>query len=123
LDFLGSGRSYEIRRCIREPACISYQSPSTTRRFIGLAQGGVAEQGDRSSDEVVEEVIDFLRNWANFTFPRYLMAVDHIQRSVFTKVGPPTNGDCGFFASQVENWFVDSAIMALDEHGIPNQVA
>ena len=26
------------------------------------------------------------------------------------------------FASQIENWFVDPAIMALDEYGVPVQV-
>jgi hypothetical protein len=76
---------------------------------------------DKTADDVVEEAIDFLRSWANFHFPRYLMAVDRIQRAVFSKAGRRP-GNFSFFAAQVENWFIDPAIMALDEYGIPIQV-
>jgi hypothetical protein len=75
----------------------------------------------RSPDDVVEDTMDFLRSWATFAFPRYLLAVDRIQRSVFTKL-QRAPGSFGGFASQVENWFLDPAIMALDEYGIPVQV-
>ena len=67
---------------------------------------------DKTADDVVEEAIDFLRSWANFHFPRYLMAVDRIQRAVFIKAGRRP-GNFSFFAAQVENWFIDPAIMAL----------
>lgn len=87
-----------------------------------LFKAELHRQPGRSSDDIVEEVMDFLRNWANFNFPRFLMTVDRIHRTVFTKLGRPS-GDYSFFAGQVENWFVDSALMALDEYGIPIQVA
>jgi len=31
-------------------------------------------------------------------------------------------GNYEYFAGQIENWFMDPAIMALDEYGIPIQV-
>jgi hypothetical protein len=77
--------------------------------------------GERSADDIVEETIEFLRTWCSFAFPRYLLAVDRIQRSVFTKLGRKPGNYAGF-ASQIENWFLDPAIMALDEYGIPVQV-
>jgi len=82
----------------------------------------LARRKDDSSDDVVEETIDFLRGWASFAFPRYLLAVDRIQRAIFTKLHRPA-GDYGFFAGQVENWFINPALMALDEYGIPVQVS
>jgi hypothetical protein len=79
------------------------------------------QPGDRSADDIVEETIEFLRTWCTFAFPRYLLALDRIQRSVFTKLGRKPGSYAGF-ASQIENWFVDPAIMALDEYGVPVQV-
>ena len=37
----------------------------------------------KNPDKAVEDVLDFLRNWAGFHFPRYLACVDRIQKSVF----------------------------------------
>jgi hypothetical protein len=77
--------------------------------------------GERSADDIVEETIEFLRTWCSFAFPRYLLALDRIQRSVFTKLGRQP-GSYAMFASQIENSFLDPAIMALDEYGVPVQV-
>lgn len=87
-----------------------------------LLRERLARPEQQSADEIVEETMDWLRTWANFSFPRFLMAVDRIQRAVFR----PRNlepGDFSFFASRVENWFLDPATMALDEYGIPIQLA
>jgi len=72
-------------------------------------------------DEAVENVLEFLRYWATFHFPRHLMALDAIQRSIFTKQKLPA-GDYSVFASQVENLFIDPAIIGLDEYGVPLQI-
>jgi len=87
-----------------------------------LLRERLAVEEQQSADEIVEETMEWLRQWANFSFPRYLMAVDRIQRAVFRrrKLDP---GDFSFFAGQVENWFLDPATMALDEYGIPIQLA
>jgi hypothetical protein len=77
--------------------------------------------GERTADDIVEETIEFLRNWCTFAFPRFLLAIDRVQRSVFTKLGRRA-GNYALFASEIENWFLDPAIMALDEYGIPVQV-
>lgn len=77
--------------------------------------------GDRTADDIVEETIEFLRTWGSFAFPRYLLALDRIQRSVFMKLKLKP-GNYAMFASQIENWFLDPAIMALDEYGVPVQV-
>ena len=93
------------------------QSQSMTR----FLKRELANRGEKSADEVVDDVIDFLRTWANFAFPRYLMTIDRIQRSVFSKLNR-TPGDYGLYASRIQNWFVDPALMALDEYGIPIQL-
>jgi hypothetical protein len=109
---VASGRqmAYKIDRFRRSQSLSAYLHSELTQR------------AEESADEVMEDTIDFLRSWANFAFPRYLLVVDRIQKAVFAKLKRPF-GDYGFFAGQVENWFIDPALMALDEYGIPVQVS
>jgi len=74
------------------------------------------------ADKAVEQVLDFLRLWATFHFPQLLRALDRIQKDVFRRVRRPP-GDYSVYASMVENLFTDPALVALDEYGIPLEVA
>jgi hypothetical protein len=78
-------------------------------------------QNPRDPDTAVQQVLDFLRLWANFHFPRLLRALDKIQQDLFrrARIRP---GDYEYFANRVENYFLDAAIVALDEYGIPLEV-
>lgn len=71
-----------------------------------------------SVDEAVENVLDFIRQWPQYRFGRYAMGVCRIQSEIAKKNGLPVS-DYSFYVSQVENLFSDSALMALDEYGIP----
>jgi len=86
----------------------------------GLIRSAIAS-GEEDPNDAVENTIEFLRYWANFNFPKYLMAVDRVQRAVFKKMNRAA-GNYEYFAGQIENWFLDPAIMALDEYGISIQV-
>jgi hypothetical protein len=74
------------------------------------------------ADKAVQQVLDFLRLWANFHFPQLLRALDRIQKDVFRRLRMPS-GDYGFYASRVESFFTDPALVALEEYGIPLEVA
>lgn len=78
------------------------------------------DRGD-SVDEIVEDVLDFLRFWASHTFPRLLIALDRIATAVLARDGRPT-GDFTVFAAQVENLFLPVPIVALEEYGLPRIV-
>jgi hypothetical protein len=69
-------------------------------------------------DTTVQRILDFQRLWANFHFPRILMAIDAIQKDVARRLKKPS-GDYSFFAKQVENMFLDPSIVSLDEYGVP----
>lgn len=77
--------------------------------------------GERDPDGAVEDTLDFLRNWASYHFPRYLMAVSRIQEVIFGDTDLPP-GDYSAYARRVENYFLPPGISALDEYGIPLQV-
>jgi hypothetical protein len=76
----------------------------------------------KTPDEAVERVLEFERTWASFELPRYLMAVSRIQAAVFGRAGLPI-GDYAPFASRIECLFKTPVIAALDEYGIPIQLA
>lgn len=73
-------------------------------------------------DEAVQGTLDFQRLWAMFHFPRLLRAIDRIQRDVFRRLRLPV-GNFEVFASQVECLFLDPATVALDEYGVPIEIA
>lgn len=69
-------------------------------------------------DNIVEAVLEFVRHWSAYNFPRYLRALDLIQKYIFQKNNLP-HGDYTMIATQIENFFLDPAVCALDEYGIP----
>lgn len=82
----------------------------------------LADQDSPDADRAVEDVLDFVRTWAGFHFPRYLMALDRIQRAVYMDwMG--SAGDYSAYAASVENMFTTSGLVALDEYGVPLQIA
>jgi uncharacterized protein YneF (UPF0154 family) len=76
----------------------------------------------KSADEAVERVLSFDRTWANFEFPKYLMALSRIQQTILARAGRKA-GDYTAYATQCESLFQDHVSLALEEYGIPMQVA
>lgn len=75
-----------------------------------------------TADDAVQSILDFLRLWAGFHFPRLVQAVDRIQQHVLPVRGLRA-GDLTPFANQVEGLFLGSAVMALEEYGLPIQIS
>jgi superfamily II DNA/RNA helicase len=73
-------------------------------------------------DVAIQKVLDFLRLWAEFHFPRLLRVINRIQAEVLTRSGRHA-GDYEYFANQVENLFLDHTMLALEEYGIPLEVS
>ena len=94
---------------------------ATLRRVRALIDDELGRRGT-DPDTAVEDVLDFLRSWARFHFPRYLACVDRIQRSVFVREARPA-GDYTFFRTRVESLFLDPTLLALEEYGLPVQVS
>lgn len=96
------------------------QSQPLTREVITRMIG----RNTAEAEEYITRAMDFLRLWAGFHFPRLLRAIDRIQRDVFARRNPPLiGGNYEFYAAQVEHFFFDPALVALDEYGIPLEVA
>lgn len=79
-------------------------------------------RANQTPSDAVENSLRFVRNIVCQRFPRDLMAIDAIQRDVFSGNRMQV-GDYTVFAEQAENLFMPSALFALDEYGIPIQTA
>lgn len=76
----------------------------------------------KDADKAVQEVLDFLRLWSAFHFPQLLRALDRIQKDVFRRVQERA-GDYSLYAGMIENRFLPASLVALEEYGIPLEVA
>jgi hypothetical protein len=82
----------------------------------------VGKDDDKSADDVVLEVLTFLRNAVGFGVPRYLRVLDTIQREVIARAGYAA-GDLKPYAAALEGLFMPAPLAALDEYGLPPEVA
>lgn len=96
------------------------QNPNPFDRILMELKPG--KYAAKNADEAVERVLLFDRRWANFEFPKYLMALSRIQQTVLGRSGRLA-GDYTVFASQCEALFKDHVSIALEEYGIPLQLA
>jgi hypothetical protein len=77
---------------------------------------------DKGVDDVVLDVLSFARNGLSFGFPKYLRVLSSIQDDVFGKLGLP-QGDFASFAAAAEGAFLPPPLAALDEYGLPFEMA
>lgn len=75
-----------------------------------------------SPDDAVENVLAFLRGWASFNYPKYLMAFSDVANYILTKRG--LNG-CNYspFAVSIEHLFQPTSFSALEEYGLPTEIS
>lgn len=81
------------------------------------------DSSGRPAGQVISHLLGFLRNIVCQRFPQQLRMIDSIQREVFVRRNRAPPGDFQAYASMVENMFMDSALFALDEYGVPLQLA
>ena len=82
---------------------------------------GNATEPEKVND-AIENTLEFVRFWAQYNYPKYLMAVNRIQQEIFSQY-KVTPGDYSFFATEIECLFTNSLFVALDEYGIPLQTS
>jgi hypothetical protein len=92
--------------------------PSVDRLIADELSGDYAE----TADDATESVMQFIRSWVDFEFPKLLRCLSDVQRVVLSRAGEEC-GDYSLFASLAENLFSRPFLSMLDEYGIPLQVA
>ena len=75
-----------------------------------------------SPDDAVENVLAFLRGWASFNYPKYLMTLSEVANFVLTKRGL-TGCNYVSFAASIEHLFQPSSFSSLEEYGLPTEIS
>lgn len=96
-------------------------------RIVGNVKDLISNEIDEDEDpekinEAIENILEFVRYWAQYNFPKYMMALNRVQKEIFEEAGFQT-GDYSYFSSQIECLFTDPLFVALDEYGIPIQTS
>lgn len=75
-----------------------------------------------NENEIIDEAIQFsfqiLRHWFNYKIPKWFLTIDKLQKYV-AKLKDLPPGNYEFFASQIENDFIQPNLSILSEYGIP----
>lgn len=83
-------------------------------------------EGRRKDDTIsdaVEQALSFLRNYIGYKFGRQLMALSRIQADVLSRFKKAIPGDYSMFAAHADSLFMPAGLFALDEYGIPSEMA
>jgi hypothetical protein len=72
---------------------------------------------------IISNELDFKRLWASFHFPRLLRTIESIVNDILASKKINYVCDYTAYASAVENLFYDPSIIALEEYGLPIEVA
>lgn len=80
------------------------------------------DSSEKEPDEVVEDILDFARNYCGFRFPRYARAAERIIKHELARRNLGT-ANYSFFINQVESLFLPPIVSALDEFGVPTQIS
>lgn len=75
-----------------------------------------------SPDDAVENVLAFIRGWASFNYPKYLIALNELTNHVLFSRGLRP---CNYipFAAMIEKLFQPSSFSALEEYGLPTEIS
>jgi hypothetical protein len=75
-----------------------------------------------SPDDAVENVLAFLRGWASFNYPKYLVTLNDVVNHVLQLKGLRP---CNYlpFAMIIEYLFQPSSFSALEEYGLPTEIS
>ena len=119
-QYFGTKSTTEVRSASQLTLKLwNYAKEPNFQRQIALAIGS---QKGEAADDAMEGFLDFARQWVSFRAPRMLSSLERIQSEVFSRhqIKP---GNYAFYCSKLESLFVSPVIVALDEYGIPMQLA
>lgn len=94
------------------------RDPSYTSQIQQAIRGKTGVE----ADEALESFLEFVRQWLSFRVPRMFNAVERIQQEVFNRNGVKP-GNYAYFCSQLESLFMNPVVTALEEYGVPIQLA
>lgn len=101
---------------------MNFSVQGSTKALIDEIVSKEQIQDVNALDKSIKDVCQFVRSIAGYSFPVRLRALERIQADVFGRLGLAP-GDYSVYAGRVEGLFLDSPLVALDEYGVPPELA
>lgn len=98
----------------------NFSNPGGLRHLLAEVAAGKREH--QSTSQKLDEALRVVRNVLTYRFPQDLMALNRIQADVAKRMRKPV-GHYGYYAESLENMFLPPTLAALEEYGLPHQVA
>jgi len=98
---------------------ISLLEQGDTRQLIAKQ---IEFYGDDKLDRTILAVLKFQRRGLTFEAPKWLTVVDRLQRVLLPRRGLDS-GDYSAFLARIESLFLPAPLAALDEYGVPIELA
>lgn len=98
----------------------SQNVPRFRRKMIDIQINN--EKKSIPPDDAVENVLAFIRGWASFNYPKYLITLNELTNHVLLSRGLRP---CNYipFAATIEHLFQPSSFSALEEYGLPIEIS
>jgi replicative superfamily II helicase len=81
----------------------------------------LSEVEPKDFDSQLLKMLRFMRRGLSFDVPRWLQAIDKLQRAILPRRGIKP-GDYGPYLGRIESLFLDPPLSALEEYGIPVEI-
>jgi hypothetical protein len=81
----------------------------------------LAEVEPKKFDSQLLKILKFMRRGLSFDVPRWIQAIDRLQRVLLPRKGL-TPGDYEAYLARIESLFLDPPLSALEEYGIPIEI-
>lgn len=107
--------SYCAKEYLRKEGASFSESRFSLQTFIN----SYPEKARALSDEAIEQIFRFQKNWLQYKIPKWLNVVDSLQKYIGKELGIDA-GDYSYIAELIENEFLDANIRILTEYGIPS---
>lgn len=112
-------------RVIRTPKQLAFKINQLSRRIPlkNIIEEDLRFYSNSNADQIIANLLDFRRLWANFHFPKMLKAIESLVNDARKKRGEQTFCEYSAYAMLVENYFNNPALVALEEYGLPLEVS
>ena len=97
-----------------------FEKSKTISNYLNLIIN--TNNSEEKNNELIECALDFMRQWLNYKFPRYLITLQDIVNEILEKKGLP-ECDYSHYASYVECYFTKPYVIPFDECGLPIQIS
>lgn len=112
-------------KVIKSPKQLAFKIRQLSKRIPikTMIEDDLNFDANYTADSVITRLLDFRRLWANFHFPRMLRAIELIVNDVQKKRGSNEYCEYSTYAVLVENFFYNPSLVALEEYGLPLEIA